>query len=161
MIHQRPIVKNVLFCFLFLTIFSSLNTIQAQDGGTLFRSNCGGCHTVNKPLSGPALKDFHKRGKWADRKELYAWVHNPVAYMSKDPYTQGLKAQFNGTMMQGFPNLSTGEIDAIADYLIKASEAPADGGGAGAGGVQDQAAKAQSSDNTLLYGILTLIMAII
>jgi mono/diheme cytochrome c family protein len=156
MIHHRPIVKSLFFCFFLISAFSSLNRTQAQDGAQLFRSNCNSCHTLNKPLSGPALKDFHKRGPWSDRKELYAWVKNPVGYMSKDPYTQGLKAQY-GMVMQGFPNLSTADIDAIADYLIKASEAPEP-----APTAQGQpATAAKESDNTLLYGILTLILALI
>ena len=79
--------------------------------------------------------------------------------MSKDPYTQGLKAQFNNQVMPGFPNLSNAEIDAIAEYLIKASAAPAPT--AGGPGQPGPGTTPQDSDNTLLYGILTLILAII
>ena len=158
MIDHRPIVKNFLFSVLFITAFSSINQTRAQDGQQIFRTNCGGCHAVNKVLSAPALKDFHTRGPWGDRKELYAWIKNPAAYMAKDPYTQGLKADYN-QMMPGFANLTNGEIDAIADYLIKASEAPAAGPTTPGDGSPES--KAQGSDNALLYGILTLILAII
>jgi mono/diheme cytochrome c family protein len=158
MIDHRPIVKIFFFCLIFLSAFSSINRLQAQDGAQLFRTNCAGCHSVTKELSGPALKDFQTRGKWADRKELYAWIHNPASYMSKDEYTQGLKAKYN-QVMPGFPNLSNAEIDAIAEYLIKASAAPAvTPGGSTEGGA---GTTPQDSDNTLLYGILTLILAII
>ena len=40
------------------------------------------------------LGGLEERHKWADHKELLKWVNNPVGYMAKDPYTQGLKAQF-------------------------------------------------------------------
>lgn len=157
MIDHRPIVKNFFFSVLFITAFSSINQTRAQDGQQLFRTNCGGCHAVNKVLSGPALKDFHTRGPWADRKELYAWIKSPAAYMAKDPYTQSLKPQYNNQMMPGFPNLSTAEIDAIAEYLIKASAAPDPNLKKDEG----PGTTAQESDNALLYGILTLILAII
>jgi mono/diheme cytochrome c family protein len=158
MIHSRPNVRKLLSCLLFVTIISSTNSLLAQDGTALFRSNCASCHALNKALTGPALSGFNERGQWADRKQLHAWVHNPTAYMAKDPYTQGLKAQYN-SMMQAFPNLADKEIDAIAEYIIKEGSAKktVDTGG-GAGGPED---KAQSEDNSLLFGILTLIMAVI
>ncbi len=159
MIHCRPNVRKLLSCLLFVTIFSTQNNILAQDGAALFRSNCGSCHALKKALVGPALAGFTERGPWPDRKQLYAWVHNPSAYMAKDPYTQGLKAQYNA-MMTAFPTLSDKDIDAIADYVVKASAAPkTDTGAGGGGGTQDE--KAQSEDNSLLFGILTLIMAVI
>jgi hypothetical protein len=79
--------------------------------------------------------------------------------MAKDPYTQGLKQQY-GSIMQAFPNLADAEIDAIADYIVKASAAPAPGAG-GSGGSDTQNAKIQETDNTLIFGVLTLILAVI
>ncbi|MEO6916377.1 MAG: c-type cytochrome, partial [Chitinophagaceae bacterium] len=155
--YSRPILRLAPILLFIVTIFCFNQTSVAQDGKVLFTSNCGGCHAVNKKLNGPALKDFNTRGKWADRKELYSWIHNPVAYMAKDPYTTGLKAEY-GVMMQAFPTLSDKEIDAIAEYLIKASAAPAPGA---ATGEVTQDAKGQQDDNTLLFGILTLILAVI
>jgi mono/diheme cytochrome c family protein len=160
MIDHRPIVKNFFFSVLFITAFSSINQTRAQDGQSIFRTNCGGCHAVARSTgAAPALKDFHTRGPWADRKELYAWIKNPAAYMAKDPYTQSLKPQYNNQVMPGFPNLSTAEIDAIAEYLIKASAAPEPT--PGKDGQGDPSTVAKESDNALLYGILTLILAII
>lgn len=156
--YRRPIVRNVLTCFFLLNIIFITNASLAQDGRALFQANCTSCHALNKNLTGPALSGFQNRGPWADRKQLHAWVHNPVAYMAKDQYTQGLKATYNA-MMQAFPTLDDKDIDAIADYIVKASATPA----APAGGAVDntQEGKAQNSDNTLLFGILTLILAII
>lgn len=157
MIYSRLIARKLSFCFFFLTFFFCKTSLLAQDGRALFTSNCASCHALNKNLTGPALAGFQNRGPWADKKELYAWIHNPVAYMAKDPYTQGLKAEY-GSIMQAFPNLADKDIDAISDYITKASAAPAPGTQAS---TDEQAAKVQSSDNTLLFGILTLILAVI
>ena len=156
---RRPIVRNLSCLFFLLFTISFSNKVFAQDGAVLYRSNCASCHALNKDLTGPALAGFQNRGPWADRKELRAWVRNPVAYMAKDPYTQGLKQQY-GSIMQAFPNLADAEIDAIADYIVKASAAPAPGAG-GSGGSDTQNAKIQETDNTLIFGVLTLILAVI
>ena len=157
MIHCRQIVRKLSCSILFLVIVSFTGQLLAQDGAALFRSNCASCHALNKDLTGPALAGFNTRGPWSDRKELHAWVHNPVAYMSKDPYTQGLKQQY-GSVMQAFPNLADQDIDAIAEYIIKASAAPAPGT---TGETDLQNAKVQDTDNTLVFGVLTLILAVI
>lgn len=157
MIHCRQIVRKLSCSFLFLIIVSLTSQLFAQDGTALFRSNCASCHALNKNLTGPALAGFNTRGPWSDRKQLHSWVHNPVAFMAKDPYTQGLKAQFN-SMMQSFPNLADKEIDAIAEYIIKASAAPAPGS---TEEIDIRDAKAQDTDNTLVFGVLTLILAVI
>jgi hypothetical protein len=80
--------------------------------------------------------------------------------MASDPYTQGLKQSHNGIMMTGFPQLSEKEIDAIVDYVNKtadaAAAAPAPGAAAGA-----PRAEMDETDNSILYGILTLILAVV
>ncbi|MEO8582829.1 MAG: c-type cytochrome [Flavitalea sp.] len=134
-------------------------SVQAQDGAALFQANCASCHAVNKDLTGPMLAGIETRGKWADHKELYAWIHNPTKYMATDPYTQGLKASHNNVMMTAFPQLSEKEIDAIITHINKlASAIPAatPGGGADASKVQYD-----DSDNSILYGILTLILGVV
>jgi len=157
MIQSRAIVRKLSFFLFFLSIVSFKNRLLAQDGKAIFQSNCASCHALNKNLTGPALAGFNTRGPWSDRKQLHAWVHNPVGFMAKDPYTQGLKQQF-GSVMQAFPNLAEKDIDAVAEYIIKASAAPKP---PAEGEVGDATSKAKSSDNTLLFGILTLILAVI
>src|SRR4028118_820244 len=105
MMNRRPIVQKFSFCFFFLSFFFCQTLVVAQDARALFQSNCASCHALNKDLTGPALAGFQNRGPWADKKEFRAWVKNPVAYMAKDPYTQGLKQQY-GSIMQAFPNLA-------------------------------------------------------
>lgn len=160
MTDHRPGVKTLL-PLLYILLLLSGTRLQAQDGGALFQQNCASCHSVTKDLTGPKLAGVESRGPWADRKQIYAWVHNPAKYMASDPYTQGLKASHGGVMMTAFPQLGDKEIDAIIDYINKtASAAPA----AGAGGeAANDPTKIQygESDNSILYGILTLILAVI
>lgn len=155
MILNKRIANNILKTLLFLIAFS-FNGLYAQDGKALFSANCASCHAINKNLTGPALAGLETRGPWGDRKQLYAWIHNPAGFMAKDPYTQQLKAQFNGVVMTAFPNLSEKEIDAIVDYVNKAAAAPAATPATGT-----QTAKAEEGDSTLLFGILTLILAVV
>jgi len=97
--------------------------VTDKPGYTLFQANCASCHQVTKRLVGPALAEVEERGPWSDRKQLYAWIHNPARYMKSEPYTAGLFKEYGGIMMQAFPNLSEKDIDAILDY-IKSFPAP-------------------------------------
>lgn len=150
--HRRQgskISAAVVLFFLFILGFQA----NAQNGQALFTANCASCHAVNKRATGPALAGVETRGPWKDRKELHKWVHNPAGYMKTDPYTAGLFKEYSGILMQAFPNFSDKEIDAIFDY-IKTVPPPAAPGVAGP-------SSGEESDNTLLFGILTLILAIV
>jgi cytochrome c2 len=160
MIDHRANVKRTLFSVLFFLLLSFGNKISAQDGKAIFSDNCASCHSVFKDLTGPALGGVTTRGPWTDRKKLYDWVHNPAGFMKNDPYTQGLKAKFGGTVMTAFASLSEKEIDAVIDYVEKTFKAgpPTAGGtpsGAPGGQVIDE------KDNSILYGVLTLILAVV
>jgi cytochrome c2 len=148
--HAR---KSVLIGFLFFVFHISAT---AQNGEQLFKQNCSSCHgRPDKGVSAPALAGVLNRGPWAeDKKNLYAWVHDPGGFMSKDPYTQKLKAQF-GIMMQAFPQLKEGEIDAIINYVMNPT--PAGDGTPGAAG-QPQEDNGQSA---IIFGIVSLALAII
>jgi cytochrome c551/c552 len=161
MIDQRTGVKTLIqLIFLFILTFAA--KIQAQDGAAIFQSNCASCHAINKDLTGPRLAGVETRGPWGERKNLYDWIHNTTKFMQTDPYTQALKAQYGGVQMQSFPNLTDKEIDAIIDYVNKAAAATAatPGGTTGQGGETSQLQYGED-DNAILYGILTLILAVV
>jgi cytochrome c551/c552 len=147
----KTILRSLLFCF----VFSITSQGFAQNGQALFSQNCASCHNPFRDGTGPALKGVTTRGPWAaDKKNLYAWVHNPPAFMAKDPYTTQLKSKFGGVVMQSFPSLSEAEIDAIVKYVEDlpvptVSKKTDDDGGKDTG------------DNSLLFGILTLILAVV
>lgn len=159
MIDQRPGVKILIPLFLTFVLFSG--RLQAQDGAQIFQQNCASCHAINKDLTGPRLAGVEERGPWGDRKQLYAWIHNPAKFMQSDPYTQGLKQQYGGVVMTGFPTLTEKEIDAIIDYVNKAAAATAAKGPGGASSGDPSQVKMDESDSSILYGILTLILAVV
>lgn len=135
--------------------FSLMNPASAQDGKSLFNTNCASCHQVHKKSTGPALSGVEDR--WPDRKKLHAWVHNPTAFAKSDAYAANLLKEYAPTVMTGFPNMSEKDIDAILDYI---KTVPAPGTGASAAGASADA-KANEGDHSLLFGILTLILAVV
>ncbi len=155
MMDHRPGIKKI-FRFSLIVLLAFAGKLQAQDGAAIFQSNCAACHSVTKNLTGPALADMEERGPWGDRQKLYDWIHNPAKFMQTDPYTQELKGQYGGVVMTGFPQLSEKEIDAIVDYVNtaaqKAKEKPKD---------DPAGVKMDENDDYILYGILTLILAVI
>ncbi len=160
MIDQRRGVKTLLPLFLII-LLSSLTRLQAQNGAQIFQSNCAACHSVTKDLTGPKLAGVESRGPWGDRKELYAWIHNPAKYMQGNEYTKELKQRFGGVQMTGFPSLTEKEIDAVIEHINKTAATAAAAPAAGAPGAAGSETKISESDNSILYGILTLIMAVI
>ena len=155
---HRQGVKTLFQLFLILLLTTG-NKLWAQDGATIFQSNCASCHSVTKELTGPALAGVEGRGPWADRKKLYEWVHNPAKFMQSDSYTQKLKADHGGVMMPAFPQLSEKEIDAIVTHINKVASAPKAAPAGGTAGAEE--GKADESDSNILYGILTLILAVV
>jgi hypothetical protein len=106
-------------------------------------------------VTGPALKGVTERVP--DKKLLYDWIRNNQKVLaSKNPYFTALYDQYK-TQMNLFPTLTDQEIDAILKY-VESYQAPTPGGG---GDIGSATSKAAESDNTLLYGILTLILAVI
>jgi len=154
--------KLLLLTFISLSFYS--NNIYAQaaggaDGKQLFQQNCQTCHALDKKLTGPALRGFTERGPWTDKNNIHAWVHNPAAFMANDKYTQALKDEY-GVIMQAFPDLSNEQIDAIVDYVATAPApgAAPTGAPAGEGAVS---AKDTGGNNALLFGIISIILAIV
>lgn len=144
--------KSVLVGLLFFVFHISAT---AQNGEQLFKQNCASCHAIDKDITGPGLAGVLNRGPWAeDKKHLYEWIHNPAGFMAKDPYTQALKAKY-GVMMTGFPQLKENEIDAIIDYVMNP---PTAGGGKTPAGAP---AEDNSGQNALIFGIISVILAII
>jgi cytochrome c2 len=155
MIHSRRITKT-LYLSLFLTVSLLSSNLFAQDGRALFQSNCASCHAVKKDLTGPALAGVQER--WGNDKDLYAWIRNNQALIkSGHKYANEIYNKWNKTPMNLFTNLTDAEIGAILTYIntTAAAPAPTDAPAPGAAGATD------AGDNTLLFGILTLILAVV
>jgi len=149
-------LAKIVTIFLFITFSAAIgNQLNAQDGKALFSANCASCHAVNKKLTGPALAGVEDR--WPDKKNLYSWIKNSAAFLKTgDPYANNLYNEYNKTAMNLFTNLTDKDIDAILGY-IKTVPAP---GAAPAGGAA-VGAPAPESDNALVFGILSLVLAVL
>lgn len=156
MISFRRLAKTYLTGTVLFLSFSFGTALNAQDGKALFQTNCASCHAVHKKVTGPALAGVESR--WSSKENLHAWIKNNQAFLKTgDKYANDLFLEYNKSAMTVFPSLTDADIDAILAYIKSVPEPsaanPAAGGAA--------AAKGESSDNTLLFGILTLVLAVV
>ena len=132
----------------------SVNRLAAQDGKALFNANCASCHKMDKDLTGPALQGVHER--WGDDKMLHMWVKNwPQAVATGNAYAVKIK-DWAPSAMTVFSALTDAEVDAILKYIKEWVPAVPKTDVVGTG-----TESADAKDNSLLFGILTLVMAIV
>ncbi len=148
MSRYRKIFNRIFTCLFFVAFLFVNNKSFAADGEALFKANCASCHKPDKDFTGPALKG------WKDREPgdgwIYKWMANPAE--QNDAYATELKAKFKPTIMTSFPQLKKEDIDAILKYVDDwAPPVP----------VLTPGGQPQGSDDSLLFGILTLVLALI
>ncbi len=154
MVRLRSIAKTFFLTLTVLMAFSFLNIASAQDGKALFMANCASCHKVDQKMTGPALMGVEDR--WPDKAKLHAWIKNNQAFLKTgDAYANNLYNEYNKTAMNLFPTFTDKDIDAILGY-IKAYKPPV-----AASPTTGGENSAESSDNSLLFGILTLVLAVV
>lgn len=144
-------IFNRIFTSIFLVVLLSINVQSfAQDGQALFKANCASCHKVDKAFTGPALQNWKDRvpaGDW-----IYKWINNSaVLIASGDEYAKKVYAANNNVPMTPFTSLKKEDIDAILKYVDDWAPPPPPPGGEIPPG----------SDDSLLFGILTLVLALI
>jgi hypothetical protein len=100
--------------------------------------------------------------RWPSKDLLRLWIKNyNKAVATGDPYPTSM-VKWNPTAnMMTFENLADPEIDAILEYISKAPPPAPAGGPAGGTGEGNSSTTYGESDNTVLYGVLTLILAVI
>lgn len=127
---------------------------KAQDGKALFQQKCASCHAIDKNLTGPALRGVEDR--WPNKADLYSWIRNSAALVKAGhPRAVEVFNQFNKIQMTAFPELKDAEIDAILAYINTPAKKE-DAKTPAATGTE-----AASSDSALIFGILTIILAVI
>jgi mono/diheme cytochrome c family protein len=146
-----PSGKAFHFLLLLTLTLSALNA-SAQDGKALFQTNCAQCHNPIQVVVGPALKGVTLRV--TDRKLLHDWIRNNVKVLaSGNTYFNNLYNQYGRAPMNTFPGLTDGEIDAILNYVENYAQPLA------ATNTSDFP-NATQEDHTVLYGIVTFILAV-
>lgn len=149
MSRYRKNFNKALTGFLFTLFLSFSGAAFAADGEALFKANCANCHKPDKDYTGPALHGVRTRIPSPDW--VYAWVAN--SSVMSDPYATALKKKWNNSVMTAFGSqLKKEDIDAILDYVDNYKPPGAtEGGGKGK----------ESDDSYLVYGLLTIILAVI
>lgn len=152
-IHAK---RTVLIGLLF---FLSFHSVNAQNGQAIFREKCGTCHSLDKDISGPALRGVTDRGPWAeDEQNLHKWIKNPAKFIPTSPYTQALQKRFGQIMPSFEGQLTDNDINAIIGYL----KAPPEVAKPAAGAATDGKAEAETSNrNAIIFGVISLILAIV
>ncbi len=155
MIYHRPtahkILFNLLFLFLIVSGFNASAQADANAGKTLFSNNCASCHNPIKDGTGPALQGVTSRVP--DKALLHSWIKNNTAVLaSGNKYFNDLYKSRGGAAMNTFTSLTDAEIDNILAY-VETYKAPVVD--------KETPGKPVENDNSLLYGILTLILAVI
>lgn len=142
--------ETKLTLFLFSFVVLSILKINAQDGKVLFQSKCASCHSMERVIVGPALMGSVDR--WDDRGKLIEWIRNSRKLINSG-YSKAVELEpFSPTDMTPF-DIPDAEIEAILKYIqewkppVVAGPTPEDG--------------KTSSQGAILFGIISLIMAII
>lgn len=165
--YKSLIMRNLsvvffLFFTLNLTFAQGERTAELDQGMQLFKNNCGSCHAKNMKakMTGPALAGVEDR--WEDKDKLRSWIRNSAAFLATgDAYANNLFQEYGGSVMTNFPSLTDTEIDNILGYINVVSTIGAyppraisvkEGGGSEA---------TSGGSNTLMYGILALILVIL
>ncbi len=141
-------IFNKIFTGLFLfALVSFSNDVLAQNGEALFKANCASCHKVDKDYTGPMLQGAREREP--NPEWVYKWVYNTTTMVETDPYAKALKAKF-GSVMSPQNQLKKEEIKAILDY----ADAPPVT-------ITNPGQPQPADNNSLIFGILTLVLALI
>ena len=148
MSRYRKIVTNIFAPLLFIVFASFSEKSFAQNGEELFKANCASCHKPLERLTGPALKGA--RDREPNKEWAYKWVGNVNSMLESDPYAKKLMSDAAGSRMTQF-NLKKEEIKAILDWADAYTVPPPPPGDP----------KGSGGDNTLIFGILTLVLALI
>ncbi|HSN62037.1 MAG TPA: c-type cytochrome [Ferruginibacter sp.] len=144
-------MNKIFASLLLIAFFSFNNNVLAADGEALFKANCANCHKPDKDYTGPALKGWSTRVP--DAEWIYKWVANPAQMIASDAYAKTLFEKWKPTVMPAFANLKKDEVDAIMKYVDDYAPPVVSGPAATAG--------APATDNSLLFGILTLVLALV
>ena len=108
-------MKKYLSLVLLLLCFSVWSQNRdAKKGEKLYKINCKICHDLDKKGIGPPLRNIEKKksNKW-----LHLWIKdNKKLRDSGDKDAIAIYKEYNGMVMQTFPNLTKENIENILEY---------------------------------------------
>lgn len=150
-------------CLVLLLAFSSSLIAQEGDpvkGKSLYNSNCAACHKLDKPMTGPALRNVEAKlaEQGLDREWLNQWIRNSSALInSGDDYANKIYAEWNNIPMTAFPQLSDQDISDILAYTAEEKKEPV----VVDSGTGESATQQGGVSNDLILGALALLFALL
>ena len=150
MSRYRKIFNRIFTSIFLVVLLFNSNQSLAADGEALFKANCASCHKPDKDFTGPALKGWKDRVPAGDL--IYKWIGNSAEVRESNPYFKELFIKWKKSQMTAFgAQLKKDDIDAILKYVDDYAPPVPPKDEKGGGG----------EDNSLLFGILTLVLALI
>ena len=127
-------------------------------GKELFNTNCAACHKLDAKMTGPALRGISARltNEW-----LYKWIRNSQELIkSGDAEAVRVSKEYNGSVMNAFPQLTNADIDNIIAYT---SEPKAEAAAPTAMTAAPPGTVSETSgvSNNLVLGVLAIIMTML
>lgn len=127
-------------------------------GKELFNTNCAACHKLDAKMTGPALRGISPRltNEW-----LYKWIRNSQELIkSGDAEAVRVSKEYNGSVMNAFPQLTNADIDNIIAYTSE-PKAEAAVPAAMTAGPPGTVSEAGGVSNNLVLGVLAVIMTML
>ena len=140
--------------------------VLAQEGDpvagkAIFNQNCAACHSLDRKMTGPALRNVEQRladDEGLDREWLYAWIRNsPAMIKSGDAYANKIYADYNQAAMTPFPTLSDDDLNNLLAYTAAEPEQPAAVAAAPGAGQPAEGGEAGVS-NEIVLGALVIVL---
>ena len=165
-INRKLTARFLLLGLIFLLTFST--SLSAQDGDpakgkSLFNTNCAACHSLDKKMTGPALRFVEQRladDEGLDRDWIAAWIRNSAAVVkSGDAYGNKIFNEYSGAAMTAMPQLTDQDIADILAYTAQEKAVPpANAGDADA----DASTQSQGGiSNELVLGALAILFVLL
>ena len=156
---MQKLTLTALFFFCFLSL--KINAQDAAAGKQIFQSKCASCHNVFKPTTGPALGGvLNNEFYGGDVKKIATWVHNVNRLVNSDPHYIALKQQFGSVMTQFDPSAVTDKnVADIFGYIEQEFQNAGKKPGGDTGGANENAP--ESDSNAVIFGVISLILAVI
>ena len=134
---------------------------DAAAGKAIFQSKCASCHHVSKKTTGPPLGGVLDNEFYGgDIKKISHWVYNVNSLINSEPRYIALKQEYGSVMTQFDPStLSEKDIASIFGFI---AQEVTNAGKQTSGGEQagNQSAP-ESNQNAIIFGVISLILAII
>jgi len=165
-INHKLTTRFLLSGLIFLLTFSM--PLFAQDGDSangkaLFNTNCAACHSLDKKMTGPALRHVEQRladDEGLDRDWIAAWIRNSSALVKAgDSYGNKIFNEYGGAAMTAMPQLTDQDISDILAYTAQEIAVPVASDGTGGAQVKTQSEGGISND--LILGALAILFVLL